>query len=359
MKIVQIIDSLNAGGAERMCINIGNLFSYHNLDNEIICTRERGLLSLKYGKRVIEISKKSSFDIFSFFRLNKTIKSLGVTHIHAHSTSIYWSCLLKFFNSSIILIWHDHYGNSEFLEHRSRFGNLILSLFTDKIIVVNDKLLQWQRKNTFLKNTNIQYLENFPSLSSKFNYSVNKSIFDEFKIVQVANFRTQKNHFLALEVVKRLKEFQYPFKWRFVGTVVDTIYYAKILTLIEKENLNTVVEIFENSCEIEEHLKWANCGVLTSNSEGLPVSLLEYGLAELPVVVTDVGQCFEVVENGKCGYLIKSEDTDNFAQTLFQIMEDYSSNLELGKSLQRKVEVEYGSLKFFKKYLEIINSSNG
>ena len=36
-------------------------------------------------------------------------------------------------------------------------------------------------------------------------------------------------------------------------------------------------------------------GVLSSASEGLPLALLEYGRAGLPVVCTDVGNVSEVV----------------------------------------------------------------
>ena len=51
-------------------------------------------------------------------------------------------------------------------------------------------------------------------------------------------------------------------------------------------------------------LHGADCGVLSSVSEGLPVSLLEYGMAGLPVIVTDVGQCAEVVGNGRFGRVV-------------------------------------------------------
>ncbi len=355
MKIVQIIDSLNVGGAERMCVNIGSLLNRQNIENEIICTRQSGLLSVKFEKKVIEISKKNSFDILSFFRLNKTIRTSGATHIHAHSTSIYWSCLIKLFNPSKILIWHDHYGNSEFLDHRNIYVNRFISLFINKIIVVNDNLLEWQRRNTFLDNTDIQYLENFPMLSFQNEHKITKSNLNVFNIVQVANFRIQKNHFLALDVIKKLIKLHYPFKWRFVGAIIDTDYYNEILKLIETEKLNSVIEIFENSGEIENHLEWANCGVLTSISEGLPVSLLEYGLAELPVVVTNVGQCFEVVGENQNGYLINSLDSDSFALSIVEIIRNYSINLEMGKLLQRKVEVEFGSQKFFTKYFSLID----
>ena len=45
-------------------------------------------------------------------------------------------------------------------------------------------------------------------------------------------------------------------------------------------------------------------GVLSSVSEGFPLALVEYGLAGLPVVSTDVGQCSEMLDNGKAGMLV-------------------------------------------------------
>jgi glycosyltransferase involved in cell wall biosynthesis len=43
--------------------------------------------------------------------------------------------------------------------------------------------------------------------------------------------------------------------------------------------------------------------ILTSDNEGTPLSLIQAGLARLPVVSTNVGSILEVVQNGKTGFV--------------------------------------------------------
>ena len=59
---------------------------------------------------------------------------------------------------------------------------------------------------------------------------------------------------------------------------------------MEEYNLNDIIQIAGSVVDTSSLLASADIGVLSSIFEGLPLSLLEYGLAGLPVVVTDVGQ---------------------------------------------------------------------
>ncbi len=56
--------------------------------------------------------------------------------------------------------------------------------------------------------------------------------------------------------------------------------------------------------------------MLSSKSEGLPIALLEYGLASLPTIATDVGNCNVVIANETLGQLIPSESTMALSQAL-------------------------------------------
>ncbi|NCV77202.1 MAG: glycosyltransferase [Actinobacteria bacterium] len=47
----------------------------------------------------------------------------------------------------------------------------------------------------------------------------------------------------------------------------------------------------------------ADIGLCTSDSEGMPLSLIEAQMAGVPVVSTDVGSVSEIVEAGVTGYL--------------------------------------------------------
>ncbi len=80
------------------------------------------------------------------------------------------------------------------------------------------------------------------------------------------------------------------------------------------------VHFYGEQDEVESLLKQADIGVLSSSSEGLPVALLEYGLAGLPVVCTRVGECEAVI--GTAGLVVPPKDDE----ALFVALNNYVEN---------------------------------
>ena len=90
---------------------------------------------------------------------------------------------------------------------------------------------------------------------------------------------------------------------------------------------------------IKELLKQADVGILTSISEGLPLIILEYGLAGLPVICTDVGECGSVIEEK--GYLVKSSDSETIKEAINYIYENYEIAQKKALKLKSRVCNEF------------------
>ena len=117
MRIIQIIDSLEAGGAERMAVSYANALADAIDFSGLVATRKEGPLLNQIDEKVsyLFLNKKSLIDFKSLLRLRRFVKQNKVTHVQAHSTSFFLAFLLKLSCPSLQLIWHDHYGDSEFL----------------------------------------------------------------------------------------------------------------------------------------------------------------------------------------------------------------------------------------------------
>jgi glycosyltransferase involved in cell wall biosynthesis len=63
---------------------------------------------------------------------------------------------------------------------------------------------------------------------------------------------------------------------------------------------------------------------LTSDSEGLPLSVMEATLCGLPAVVSDVGDLAELVEDGVNGYRVPAGDVEAFARAIGGLLDDPS-----------------------------------
>jgi len=91
-RILQIVDSLNLGGTERMSVNIFNGLSTDNVENILVVSRNIGPLYnfISDKSRIHFLNKKNFFDLVAFFRLVKLVYRFQPTLVHCHQTSIYW-----------------------------------------------------------------------------------------------------------------------------------------------------------------------------------------------------------------------------------------------------------------------------
>lgn len=85
----------------------------------------------------------------------------------------------------------------------------------------------------------------------------------------------------------------------------------------------------------------ADCVVLTSDSEGMPVTLIEAAMAGVPAVTTDVGSAREVVVDGVTGLVVAS-DAAAVANGLLRLF-DVELRDRLGAAARARAEAEFGT----------------
>lgn len=356
MRIVQLIDSLEAGGAERMAVSYANALQKRMLFSGIIVTRKEGNLQAQLDKEIsyLFLDRKRVLDVNALLRFRKYLKKNKVTHIHAHSTSVYFAFLLKIISPRIKIIWHDHYGKSEMLKKRKKFYLRFISLFLFGIIAVNKKLQEWSTHYLFCKK--VTYLANFTVETSQIdlNKTTLKGVLGK-RIVCLANLRPQKNHFLLLEVASKCKE-KYP-DWTFhlIGKDFQDSYSQNIRDMIQEKSLQDHVFLYGSCDDITSILQQCQIGVLTSDSEGLPVALLEYGLQKLPVISTAVGEIPSVITDKKNGILVKSKDDVLFTNSLFELIENSNYRHSVGVALEETILQLYSEDNVLNNYINWVN----
>jgi glycosyltransferase involved in cell wall biosynthesis len=353
IKILQIVDSLDIGGTERVSANIYNELTKNGVDTVLIVTRNTGPLykDLVNHDKVILLNKNHSFSIIAFIRLVKIVNKYKPAIIHVHQTSIYWAVLIKLLKPSIILIWHDHWGNSDLLKDYDRKLIRYLSRFFDAVICVNEKIREWDIRNLKLNKDFIVYIPNFTSLVIENNSKQSIPV-----ILCMANIREQKDHTNLLRACFILKINGLPFELRLAGSLVDESWVVKIKNQVIELGLSQQVVFLGPIDDAGKVLGSADIGVLSSESEGLPVALLEYGMAGIPVVTTDVGQCKEVLGNGKFGWVVPPKDSEALAKALSEVLTDKEKAFKKAVLFQKHVVEEYGAKKFLTSYLHILKT---
>ncbi|WJS95110.1 glycosyltransferase family 4 protein [Flavobacterium johnsoniae] len=356
MRIVQIIDSLETGGAERMAVNYANSLSGHIEFSGLIATRKEGLLRNYINENVsyLFLEKKSSFDLRAISKLKNYLKSNRIEIIHAHSSSFFIAVLIKFIMPKIKIVWHDHYGISQNLELRK---NLVLkwsSYFFSGIVSVNLSLKKWAEN--YLKCSEVIYLPNFIQNSNTVAKPVKLKGIDGKRIICIANLRPQKNHELLIESAFHIQK-KFP-DWTFhlVGKDFNDSYSEELRNKVNKLKLNDTIFFYGALDNTQKLLEKSEIGVLTSLSEGLPLAVLEYGLSGLAVVATNVGEIPKIIYSENVGFLIESNNVNQLVNSIEKLIEDEYLRKEKGSCLKSFVEQHFSEKSILKDYLQWLKS---
>ena len=138
MRIIQLIDSLETGGAERMAVNYANALVGEVAFSGLVVTRKEGDLKNQLHAKVdyLFLNRTATLDWKALLKLRAFVVKNKVSIIHAHSSSFLIATLLKIMLPKIKLVWHDHNGNRVF---NNATDNRIIkwsSVFFDGIIKV-------------------------------------------------------------------------------------------------------------------------------------------------------------------------------------------------------------------------------
>jgi glycosyltransferase involved in cell wall biosynthesis len=105
--------------------------------------------------------------------------------------------------------------------------------------------------------------------------------------------------------------------------------------------------------DVPDLLGAADVFVLSSRSEGLPVSVLEAMAAELPVVASRAGGLPELVHDGETGFLVAPESPRELAGALRRLVEDQDLRRRLGAVGRIRVETRFNVNLFRHAHIEL------
>ncbi len=104
--------------------------------------------------------------------------------------------------------------------------------------------------------------------------------------------------------------------------------------------LQSHVTFAGRQADVDAWLKRSRLFVLTSQSEGLALSMMEAMVCGLPAIVPDVGDLGELVEDGVNGYLVSTPTPEAFAARILDLLAD-RSRLERFSAAARLAALRY------------------
>ena len=121
------------------------------------------------------------------------------------------------------------------------------------------------------------------------------------------------------------------------GRAGDDAHAERCRRLIAELALENHVSVLGERSDVGGLLASCDIGVLSSVSEGLPLALLEYGMAGLGVVATAVGECPGVLLGGRAGVLVPPKQPAALAAALLDLLRTPPRRRMLGDALRAHV----------------------
>lgn len=208
--------------------------------------------------------------------------------------------------------------------------------------------------------------------SDKCRFIVNGIHYEQFKDItrKAANDFIDIGAVLRIAPIKDVKSMIYAFgglKERvpnarlFIAGPEDDKEYAKeCYDLIERLQIKDIT--FIGTIKVTEHIGDFDFTVLSSISEGMPLSVLESFAAGVPCVTTDVGSCKEMLAGiceednfGDAGICVPPMDIQRMIDAMYILSTDTEKRYRMGEAARNRVKTFFRHEDMINNYLDVYN----
>jgi glycosyltransferase involved in cell wall biosynthesis len=309
----------------------------HAVATDVHAVRIEGL-----GRRVNLLG-----DLQAFISLVKEIRVFKPNVIHTHTAKAGFlgriASMISLYPSIRVHTFHGHLLYGYFGIYKKSLVILaekVLAIFTDQLLAVGDTVRQ------DLLKAGIGYSQKFELMPPGLEINKLPSKKDAQAIYGLASQVLQcafigrvtqiKRPDRFLDVVAEVKKRRIEIEFLVAG---DGELLEACRERIAAEGLP--VKVLGWQSDMERVLAASDIVILTSDNEGTPLSLIQAGMAALPVVTTNVGSIPEIVIDGVTG-IITSVDVMAMADALEKLAGDIGLRARMGSAAQEFTMANFG-----------------
>ncbi|RQO31923.1 glycosyltransferase [Taibaiella sp. KBW10] len=344
MKILQIVNSLGTGGAEKLLLETIPLYCQKGIEMDILLLDDKKtpfyeqLEALNCCNIYHTLHDVSVYSPKHIRQIAKYLKQYDLVHVHLFPAQ-YWTVLAKKLKAAKTkLIFTEHSSTNRRLEHRwLKKIDKVLYKYYEKIICITAEIQNIIHQHTGLNKERLPVIQNGVNLQQIKHAPVleKRQIDPTFKdsdvlLIQVAGFREGKDQGTLVKSLQHLPE---QVKVLLVG---DGVTRPKIEDLVASLHLQDRVFFLGQRMDVPSLLKSSDIIVLSSDFEGLSLSSIEGMASGKPFVASNVPGLREVVSGA--GILFERANE----RALAEIIQKLSSDKELYAQTVRNCEARAG-----------------
>jgi len=347
MKILSIITTFTAGGAEVLVSNLSGAFAARGHESRVVAlcpaalvgndpkteAEQREKIAAQGGSTGILSEGDRRNLIGGAIAMRRLIRAERPDVIHAHT--IRAILLLALAGVSVPVVATHHNSRLSFPPLLFR----LLGKTVDAYVGISDEccsLLGSQTGSEIVKIVNATgpgFLAERPRAAMR----------RPTELLAVGALTNQKNYPMMVEAAALAhgKCPEHPFRLRVAG---NGAIRESLRQQIDLLGAGDFVELLGDCNNVAELMREADVFVNASHYEGMPIAMLEALQSALPVVATDVAGTRELVHDGQNGILVAPDDAPLFAEAICRMLDsagDYAGMSAAALEEGRKYRLDY------------------
>lgn len=325
MTVMQLVTGLGVGGAERVVMDMAGRLSTQGIRSVVV--------SLKNDRCLLAQYAHTGFPVYClemcrnpWSLIKATVALIGIIHrervslIHAHMFhSLCLAIISKIVvrNCNVVFTSHNSKGFSFLRRLLIRVSKSLRA--ADVIFVAGQHLEMNTARSVVIPN----------GVPVDLSWTNNKGMAKERWIfLSVGSLLPQKNPVGLIRSFAAMRH-----KDCELWLAGDGILRPEVEREIAIFGLGDRVRLLGVRQDVSQLLAQADCFVMASRWEGLPMAILEAGAVALPVVAPPVGALPELLADD-CGYLV---DVSELSDALDAVLDDYAEANRRGMRLRNKI----------------------
>lgn len=339
MHVCHLIDSLSAGGAENMVLNIAKKAD-NEMKTSVIYLNPPNTLKCEFddvGINTYQIStnQKERYRGLADIYYQLNAKNFDILHTHLPASTILGRIIGRLTRTNAVISTQHNITNA--YSRRSMFVERITRPLDACTVAVSNSVKDSLGRSF---NDNIKVIHNgvnvndFPADRNSYFKTEYPNINSKYKFVNVGRYVTQKSQSHLIPIMKHLLNQNIDAHLFIVGWGPLK---AHLENLISRQNLENHITVTGYVDDVTDYYRNADLFISTSKYEGLPVTILEAMASRLPVVGTNVAGISEVVRPNTTGYMAEYGDIRSLADKTAKLIRE--NNIDsFGGQAERHVQ---------------------
>jgi glycosyltransferase involved in cell wall biosynthesis len=367
--ICQLLHTLEVGGAEvlaaRLARQLGGRFRF-----VFACLDELGTLGgqLREEGFLVEVfNRRPGLDWRLAVRLGRFFRKEQVDVAHAHQYGpFFYAASARFLAWCPVLFTEHGRAFPDYPRRKRILANRVLLRRRDRVVGVGDAVKQALVNNEGISSERIAIIYNGVDLTPFTNPPTETSRAEarramgvgeeDFVILQVARLDYLKDHLTAVRTLGQVLRQRPNAHLVLIGEGPER---DKIQQEIARQGVGQHIHLLGLRTDVPRLLAGADGFLLTSISEGIPLTVIEAMAAGLPVVGTRVGGMSEVVEEGVTGLLCPAGDDKALARELVRLADNPDLRAQLGEAGRQRAHARFSETRMMEEYARLYQEMIG